>query len=74
MSVLNKIPRVFTMSVHGFMSSIFAGGSLFYAIDKEKYWEIPFTIICPSIYTGYNLMKNQSEITQFIDKRLKVKD
>ena len=51
---------------YGSTRNILAGAGLCYAIQREKYVEVPLTIIFPSIYAGYHLFKNKDDLVNFI--------
>jgi hypothetical protein len=46
------------------------GASLCYAIENEKYLQVPLTIFFPTIYTGYHVYKKKDKIIDWIDKKL----
>ncbi len=50
--------------VYGTTRNFIAGASLYYAIERQKYLEIPLTILLPSIYAGYHVFKNKEHIIQ----------
>jgi hypothetical protein len=43
-----------------------SGAGLSYAIEKEKYTEVPLTIFFPSMYAGYHLFKNKDDVIKMI--------
>lgn len=47
------------------------GSSLAYAIEKEKYLEIPILLIFPTPYSGYYAYKNKENIIKFINNNFK---
>ncbi len=47
---------------HTWISSMFSGLETAYAIDSGKLGHIPFAIITPSAYVGYQLYKNKEVI------------
>ncbi len=52
--------------------NVLAGAGICYALQNEKYVEVPLTVIFPSIYAGYQLYNNKEKVTQWIkDFRLK---
>lgn len=55
-SVKNKI-----ITVSNF-SNMLVGAGLCYAIENQTYYNIPFILLFPSIFTGYNMYKNRREI------------
>jgi hypothetical protein len=61
MSVINRT----------WISSMFSGFGTAYAIDSGKLGHIPFAIITPSAYIGYQLYKNResvkSEVIEILD-------
>ena len=52
--------------VYGTTRNVLAGASLCYAIENEKYIQIPLTICFPSIYAGYHLFKNKNEVINLV--------
>ena len=50
----------------GIGRGFFLGASLAYAIEKEKYLEIPILIIFPTPYSGYYAYKNKDSIIKYI--------
>ncbi len=52
--------------VYGTTRNLLAGASLCYAIENEKYIEIPLIIFFPSIYAGYNLFKNRDTLIKLV--------
>jgi hypothetical protein len=48
--------------VFGTTRNILSGAGLCYAIQNQKYLEIPLTIFFPSVYAGYHLFKNKDWI------------
>lgn len=52
--------------VHGVTRNLLAGASLCYAIQNEKYLQVPLTILFPSIYSGYHLYKNKDSIVEWL--------
>ena len=52
--------------VFGTTRNILAGASLAYAIQNQRYLEVPFTILTPSIYAGYHLYSNKETVTEWI--------
>ena len=52
--------------VYGTTRNLLAGASLCYAIDNEKYIQIPLAIIFPSIYAGYHLFKNKDDVIKLV--------
>lgn len=42
------------------------GSSLAYAIEKEKYLEIPVLILFPTAYAGYYAYKNKEYIVNYL--------
>jgi hypothetical protein len=57
--------------VYGTTRNVLAGASLCYAIENEKYIEIPLIIFFPSIYAGYNLFKNKDEVIKVVKSATK---
>ena len=55
------------------MRNIIGGAGLSYAIEKEKYMEIPLTIFFPSMYAGYHLFKNKDDVIKMIKDMTKRK-
>ena len=54
--------------IFGTTRNILAGAGLCYAIQQEKYLEIPLTLITPSIYAGYHLFKQKENVISWIKK------
>jgi hypothetical protein len=52
--------------VYGTMRNMIGGAGISYAIEREKYMEIPLTIFFPSIYAGYHLFKNKDDVIKII--------
>jgi hypothetical protein len=52
--------------VYGTMRNMISGAGLSYAIEREKYTEVPLTIFFPSIYAGYHLFKNKDDVIKTI--------
>ena len=50
----------------GTTRNVLLGGSLCYAINNQKYLDIPLIILFPSVYTGYHLYKNKEQVAKFI--------
>ena len=50
--------------VYGVTRNLLAGAGLCYAVERQKYIEVPLTILCPSIYAGYHVFKNKEHIIQ----------
>jgi hypothetical protein len=60
--------------IFGTTRNILAGAGLCYAIQQEKYLEIPLTLITPSIYAGYHLFKEKERIIDLVlDSAMHVK-
>ena len=53
---------IMTHYVTGTTRNFLMGGSLCYAIQNEKYWEIPVLFFFPSIYSGFYAFKNRDSI------------
>jgi len=51
---------------YGTTRNILAGAGLCYAVQREKYLEVPLTIFFPSIYAGYHLFKNKDGVIKFV--------
>ena len=49
-----------------FVSNLFLGAGLYYAIENEKYWQIPLPLIHPSMYVGYHTYKNRVDVAKFL--------
>jgi len=62
---------IMTHFVMGTTRNFLMGGSLCYAIQNEKYWEIPILFIAPSIYSGYYAFKNKDIIINDLKKNFK---
>jgi len=59
-------PMAIQHYVFGTTRNILAGAGLAYAVQNQRYLEIPFTIFTPSIYAGYHLYSNKEKITEWI--------
>ena len=46
--------------------SLMAGASICYAIENQRYLEVPLAFIFPSIYTGYHVYKNKDKIVNWL--------
>ena len=46
--------------------SILLGAGLCFSIQQEKYWHIPATILCPSVYAGYQTFKHKDSIVRYL--------
>jgi hypothetical protein len=65
------------MSVHtiaikntlGTLRNILAGISISYAVEDNRYMDIPVILIFPSIYSGYHLYKNREAVTVWLRKK-----
>jgi hypothetical protein len=55
-AVINNYPK------RSILSGLIAGGGIYYATEKRKYYQIPIAFLFPSIYTGYHLYKNKTVI------------
>ena len=53
--------------------SFFMGASLCYAIQNEKYWEIPVLVLFPTAYSGYHSYKNKDAILAYVKKQIPVR-
>jgi hypothetical protein len=63
-SVVNQTIRTFG-TVH-FISFGTAGGvGMAYAVQKEKYWQLPLALVFPYLYGGYHLYKNKDRVVQW---------
>ena len=49
------------------------GASLCYAIQNEKYWEIPVLVLFPTAYSGYHSYKNKDDILAYAKKQFPVR-
>jgi hypothetical protein len=57
---------------HPLSSALLMGGGLYHSIYTEnKYLHIPFVLLFPSIYTGYQIYKYNDVITSNIRKLYK---
>ena len=70
--MLNKIPtestKIITYYASGTVQNFFLGSGLCYAIQNEKYWDLPLLFLFPGIYAGYNTFKNKDEIVKYINQ------
>ena len=70
--MLSKIPtestKIITQYVSGTSRNFFLGSGLCYAIQNEKYWDLPFLFLFPAIYAGYNTFKNKDDIVKYINQ------
>jgi hypothetical protein len=44
------------------------GASLCFAVQNEKYWEMPLIILFPTAYSGYYAFKNKDDILVYSKK------
>ena len=49
--------------------SFFMGAGLSFAIQNEKYWEIPVLVLFPTVYSGYYSYKNKDAILAYVKKQ-----
>jgi hypothetical protein len=64
---MSSMPRIAVQHYFfGTTRSIFAGGGLCYAIQKENYIEIPLILVFPSAYAGYHLYKNKEAVSKYV--------
>ena len=63
-----QLPKVITERYIqvGIGRGFLLGSSLAYAIEKEKYLEIPVLILFPTPYAGYYAYKNKDYIVNYI--------
>jgi hypothetical protein len=54
--------------IFGSTRNILAGAGLCYALQREKYIEVPLTIFFPSIYAGYHLYYNKDNVVKWVKK------
>jgi hypothetical protein len=47
---------------NGVITSVLFGSGLCYSIQNGKYWHIPFVLIFPSAYTGYQMYKHKDDL------------
>jgi hypothetical protein len=67
---MNTLTRpIFNYVIPNTAAMFFLGGGLCYVIEKKKYTHLPVVILFPSIYCGYNIYKNRSQITDFITRK-----
>jgi len=45
------------------------GAGLSFAIQNEKYWEIPVLVVFPTVYSGYYSYKNKDAILAYVKKQ-----
>jgi len=62
---------IITHYVMGTSRNFLMGGSLCFAIQSEKYWEIPILFVFPSIYSGFYAFKNKDHIINDLKKSFK---
>ena len=67
-NLYTKIPSIIHKNYFGF-NMLFMGAGINYAIENKKYNNIPLIVIMPSIYTGYQIMKNRNEILKFFNNK-----
>jgi len=69
---ISKFPFESILNVrhYGAVRNIFLGANLCHAMEKENYIHIPFIIVIPSIYTGYNVYKNKDIIAKYINENI----
>lgn len=46
--------------------NVLAGAGICYALQNQKYIELPLTIVFPSVYAGYQLYNNKEKVAQWI--------
>ena len=46
--------------------NILLGAGLHYAVEREKYTDIPFIVLFPSIYAGYHAHRNRDSVINWI--------
>ena len=65
-----QLPKIITEHyIHvGIGRGFFLGSSLAYAIEKEKYLEIPILLVFPTPYSGYYAYKNKDTIMKYLIK------
>lgn len=63
-----QLPKVITEHyIHiGVGRGFLMGSSLAYAIEKEKYLEVPILFLFPTAYSGYYAYKNKEHIIKYI--------
>lgn len=59
-------PAVVQHYVFGTTRNILAGAGLCFAVENQRYLEVPLALVFPSIYAGYHLFKNRDQFTQWI--------
>jgi hypothetical protein len=59
-------PAMIHHYVSGTTRNILAGGGICFAVENQRYLEVPLALVFPSIYTGYHLYKNRDQIAQWI--------
>ena len=58
--------QTITHYVFGSTRNVLAGAGISYALEHQKYVELPLVILFPSIYAGYNVYKNKEGVVQWI--------
>ena len=53
------------------LRNILLGAGLCFAIQNEKYWHIPVTVIFPSVYAGYQTFKHTDSIVRCINDAIR---
>ena len=51
-----------TLSQKTFISALFGGAGIYYAIEEKKYYKIPIACVFPSAFVGYHLYKNREDL------------
>jgi len=60
--------KVISHYLYGWPRSFFMGASLCFAVQNEKYWEMPLIILFPTAYSGYYAFKNKDDILVYSKK------
>lgn len=65
---LLETQAAFTHTIKHFtwVRNVMMGAGMAYAIEKEKFWHLPFVFLIPSPYAGYQAYKNRSSIKEYI--------
>ncbi len=69
-TILQQIPTRYVLQHVTPFRSILAGSGFAYAIEKEKYVELPVAFIFPAVYAGYHLYKNKNDFMTFLKKQV----
>jgi hypothetical protein len=65
----NESAKAVSHYFYSWPRSFFMGAGLSYAIQNEKYWEIPVLVLFPTVYSGYYSYKNKDDILAYLKKQ-----